>query len=297
MNSLYENVCNGWTFWNRQLERGTTCVAQHLSRTLPHSVLPLVQTNRLTQMQLLVHSLGLAVLSAVSVGNPAISAPVAFSVLGAGVMVTIKPLLRYLHSYSKEVAHLPSHQRVRAITIPLLIGVIEVGSALCMKERLFFHGFRTGCSSLLYMGSVGLAVNSVVNTICCSSDDVIEAERSQEGKERLQEEHELVRLREDVVLLRNMKKRLEAFVVIHPQLQEECSRALEKDPGGIGELSPVSLEGVDERARLMVEKIGLEHDLDVRMRFILLHRQLRESFEEHVRQEGMQGLEWGNYGN
>jgi len=311
MVSLYRNICNGWSSWNCWLERETTHVAQHLSRVLPHSILPIVQTNRLTQMQLLVHSLGLGVLLGLSIANPIIPTPVALSIMGIGMIVTAKPLFRYLSSYIREITHLPLRKKVVAIAIPLFLGTIGISSGLLGKSILFSHGLRGNCFVLLE-GCMGLScVNSIANALCCcncgsssyeeerplyNEDGVIEVRRNRAEEERYREEVKIQELRDEVKKLRTMKMKLEAYVAARPKLQEECSKALKKDPKVIDTATPVSLDGIDEEGRLMIEKNNLRYDLEVRMNFIMAYKNVYDSFKEHLEQEGLQELEWSNYG-
>ena len=103
-------------------------------------------------------------------------------------------------------------------------------------------------------------------------------------------------MRDEVEKLRTMKMKLEAYVAARPKLQEECSKAFKKDPEGINTLTPVSLDGIDEEGRLMIERNNLQHDLKMRIMFITFHRNLYLSFKEHLEQEGIQEIEWINYG-
>ena len=128
------------------------------------------------------------------------------------------------------------------------------------------------------------------------SNRVIEIKRNPVEEEHQKEERKIQELREEVEKLRTMKMKLEAFVAARPKLQEECSKALEKNPEGINTLTPVSLNGVSEKARLLIEKTHLRYDLEVRIRFITAYKDLYDSFKEHLEQEGLQEIEWSNYG-
>jgi hypothetical protein len=123
-------------------------------------------------------------------------------------------------------------------------------------------------------------------------ETVIEIKRNREEEERVQRERESQELRDEVNKLKAMKIKLEHFVAARPDLQEKCSEALKEDPEGIDTLTPVSLDGVSEKTRLVIEKTNLSYDLDVRIRFILAHEELRDSFKEHVQQEGVLEIAW-----
>jgi len=173
---------------------------------------------------------------------------------------------------------------------PLYIRSIVTGTFNCCSSLSASLGWRYPSSGFREEAKKGNEVRE--RRVVAAGRGAIEVKRSRAEEEARRRERELQELRKDVKKLRGMKNKLETFVANHPQLQEECSRALEMDPEGISELSPVSSEGADERTRLVVEKIGLEHDLGERMRFILLHRQLYESFITHVGREDLFELEW-----